>query len=177
MKRKINPLCCANCDSNKKLLRLAEARADDATRQYNAEHEDAMLLSNELTRTLTLYKKLLKEDGWDELAAELNMEAYESAQLHAKTNHTLLTEARADIDRLKAEISERDADDHLANEHTAKMLELYERDLAHSDAQRRMLERDNGWQNEKLIEQQAQLAIYAPFKRVLASFPAKEIQA
>src|SRR5271168_1096119 len=74
-------------------LRLSEARADDATRQYNAEHEDAMLLSNELTRTLTLYKKLLKEDGWDELTAELNMEAYESAQLQAKTNHTLLTEA------------------------------------------------------------------------------------
>src|SRR5208282_3768772 len=83
----------------KKLAKLETARADDATKQFNDSQAQ-----------LRIHMKMLvnsrEANRFNEFAAHLNMEAYESAQLHAKTNHQLLTEARAEIDRLKAAADE-----------------------------------------------------------------------
>src|SRR5271154_2529452 len=76
-------------------LKLAEARASDAENQLNGMREQRRFW--------------MQKYGWASVACELNMEAYESAQLHAKTNHTLLTEARAEIDRLTLEVVDKKA--------------------------------------------------------------------
>lgn len=41
----------------------------------------------------------------ESIACELSREAYEDAQMHSKTNHALLTEANAEIKKLKIELA------------------------------------------------------------------------
>ena len=117
-----------------KRLKLAEARADDAQRQFNEEREETQWLrrsSDEIMKGLEIVH----------YACGMNMQAYTQAD-----------------EALKLQ---------------ADKVNQLETDLAHSDAERRQLERDNEWKDGELKRQQEQLRIYAPFYRVLANFPAK----
>lgn len=59
-------------------------------------------LEHELSLTHIHYQKKL---GIESLACELNMQAYEDAQMHALTEHSLLTEANAEIEKLRIELA------------------------------------------------------------------------
>ena len=131
-----------------KRLKLAEARADDATRQMN----EAVRLGKGMEELWIEARSELKACRRLHLMAvddrrsaerrrrELQIEAnlwhgkFKDAQMHAKVEYDLLTEAREEITKLKEE--------------------------------RRKLERD-------VLAQRAELAKLQPFNRILGAFPAR----
>ncbi len=118
-----------------KRLKLAEARADDAQRQFN----EAERRRREL-----------------QIEANLWHGKFKDAQMHAKVEHDLLTETlRQEVSRLTGESQKLRAKN-----------EALVAALAHSDAERRKLERD-------VLAQRAELAKLQPFNRILGAFPAR----
>ena len=131
-----------------KRLKLAEARADDATRQMN----EAVRLGkgmeelwheaqSELKACRRLHLMAVDDRRSLEIACELNMAEYLKADEALKVELLANQFMRAEMERLKA-------------------------DLAHSDAERRKLERD-------VLAQRAELAKLQPFNRILGAFPAR----
>ena len=110
-----------------KRLKLAEARADDAQRQF----EDMA------SRYREVRKMMFNQ-------ANLALKADEALKAELLANQFL----RDEIKLLKG---------------TVMMLKA---DLAHSDAERRKLERD-------VLAQRAELAKLQPFNRILGAFPAR----
>ena len=93
-------------------------------------------------------------------ACELSREAYEDAQMHARTEHSLLTEANAEIEKLRKqnleEIQPIKADLEDLKDGLLKQNGRLLADLALSDGIRRQQERD-------ILAQQAELARWKPF--------------
>jgi hypothetical protein len=158
MKKQPKPRC-AKCKVN-------QAAAADAQRQLN---EATAALNNKLH-----YIKFLWEmRRFANLAAELNMQAYEDAQMHARTNHKLLTEAKEEIERLTDKVialqDERD-NRHAENDCLSVEVGTLRQAVEFSDMQRRMAERDrdhykaeSATQAEAILRQQNLLKQWGRF--------------
>ena len=101
--------------------------------------------ADDATRQFNEAQAAIKRMESEVEAANANMaemgKLWKAAETHSKVNHQLLTDAREEIVRLRT-------------------------DLAHSDAERRKLERD-------VLAQRAELAKLQPFNRILGAFPAR----
>jgi len=145
-KRMINPPACPRCTYEK-------ARADDAQNQFNGMREQR-------DHWKSLCDACNDGRGVLSLTCELSREAYEDAQMHARTEHSLLTEAKAEIEKLRKQNLEEiqpikadlaDLKDGLLRQNGRLLA-----DLALSDGIRRQQERD-------ILAQQAELARWKPF--------------
>ena len=145
-KRMINPPACPRCTLNN----ISAKKSEEGLRDCEAQ----------LLEMADFSLAMLQALSYAHLAAELNMSAYEDAQMHARTEHSLLTEANAEIEKLRKqnleEIQPIKADLEDLKDGLLKQNGRLLADLALSDGIRRQQERD-------ILAQQAELARWKPF--------------
>jgi oligoendopeptidase F len=90
-KRMINPPACPRCTLNN----ISAKKSEEGLRDCEAQ----------LLEMADFSLAMLQALSYAHLAAELNMSAYEDAQMHARTEHSLLTEANAEIEKLRIELA------------------------------------------------------------------------